>query len=81
MNNAACIFFFFHSTTSLDKYRNTYLFVFPIPVGLETIRRMELNGGAADHLNTTFLIFCSRWTYTAVHLHVVPTNIYILHTS
>lgn len=63
-----------NSTTSLDKYRNTNLFVFPIPVCLETIRRMKLNGGAADHLNATFLIFSSRWTYTTIHLHVVPTN-------
>lgn len=48
--------------------KHTYLLVFPISVSFKTIRSMQLNGGAADHLNTAFLILWSKGPYTAVHL-------------
>lgn len=48
--------------------KHTYLLVFPISVSFKAIRSMQLNGGAADHLNTAFFILWSKGPYTAVHL-------------
>ena len=42
------------------QYLNTcsvvYLFELSISIDLEPVGRMQLNGGARDHLNTAFLI-------------------------
>ena len=49
-----------------SRYR--YLFVLSIAVCFEAFGGMQLDGGAADHLNAALLILHTQRTYTTVHL-------------
>lgn len=50
------------------QHTATYLFEFSIPVGFESIRSMQLNGGVTYNFNTTFLIFSTQWPHSTIHL-------------
>lgn len=45
-----------------------YLFVLSIAVCFEAFRGVQLDGGAADHLDAALLVLHTQGSYTAVHL-------------
>lgn len=54
-----------------------YLFVLSIPVCSEAFGRMQLDGGAADHLDATFSVFCTQRSHTTVNLKKKLSYTYI----
>ncbi len=51
-----------------NESQDNYLFVFSIAVRSEAFGSMELDGGAADHLNAALLVLRAQGPNTTAHL-------------
>lgn len=65
-----CYYYFVSTRTKGGKQKKKeYLFVLSIAVCFEAFRGVQLDGGAADHLDAALLVLHTQRSHTAVHLN------------